>query len=41
MSGVVPQLETHLLMGMNTGLTENQLKQAFDLIEKKHQPATG
>lgn len=34
MPGVGPQLETHLSMGMNTGLTEVQLRQAFDLIEK-------
>jgi|SRR5688572_2345093 len=34
MSGVEPQLESHLSMGMNVGLTEGQLKQAFDLIEK-------
>lgn len=34
MTGVVPQLESHLSMGMNTGLTESELKQVFDLIEK-------
>ena len=34
MPGVEPQLESHLSMGMNTGLTESQLNQAFDLIEK-------
>jgi alkylhydroperoxidase/carboxymuconolactone decarboxylase family protein YurZ len=34
MSGVEPQLESHLSIGMNTGLTESELKQAFDLIEK-------
>jgi alkylhydroperoxidase/carboxymuconolactone decarboxylase family protein YurZ len=34
MPGVEPQLESHLSMGMNTGLTESGLKQAFDLIEK-------
>ncbi|MDQ3801174.1 MAG: carboxymuconolactone decarboxylase family protein [Acidobacteriota bacterium] len=34
MVGVEPQLESHLSMGMNTGLTESQLKQVFDLIEK-------
>lgn len=34
MSGVQAQLAAHLLMGMNTGLTEDQLRQAFDLIEK-------
>jgi len=34
MPGVEPQLEAHLSMGMNTGLTESQLNQVFDLIEK-------
>jgi alkylhydroperoxidase/carboxymuconolactone decarboxylase family protein YurZ len=34
MPGVQPQLESHLSMGMNTGLTESELSQAFDLIEK-------
>lgn len=34
MQGVVPQLESHISMGMNTGLTETQLNQVFDLIEK-------
>jgi 4-carboxymuconolactone decarboxylase len=34
MSGVESQLESHLSMGMNTGLTESQLQQVFDLIEK-------
>jgi 4-carboxymuconolactone decarboxylase len=34
MPGVEPQLESHLGMGMNTGLTESQLSEAFDLIEK-------
>jgi alkylhydroperoxidase/carboxymuconolactone decarboxylase family protein YurZ len=34
MPGVEPQLESHLSMGMNTGLTEAQLQQVFDLIEK-------
>lgn len=34
MPGVEPQLESHLSMGMNTGLTESQLKQVFDSIEK-------
>jgi len=33
MPGVGPQLEAHLSMGMNTGLTESGLKQVFDLIE--------
>ncbi|MDT5270488.1 MAG: 4-carboxymuconolactone decarboxylase [Acidobacteriota bacterium] len=35
MPGVESQLESHLSMGMNTGLTESQLNQAFDLIEKE------
>lgn len=34
MTGVSSQLESHISMGMNTGLTENQLKQSFDLIEQ-------
>jgi 4-carboxymuconolactone decarboxylase len=34
MPGVEPQLESHLSMGMNTGLTEAQLRHVFDLIEK-------
>lgn len=34
MPGVEQQLGSHLSMGMNTGLTESGLKQAFDLIEK-------
>jgi len=34
MPGVEPQLASHLSMGMNTGLTEGGLRQAFDLIEK-------
>jgi 4-carboxymuconolactone decarboxylase len=34
MPGVESQLESHLSMGMNTGLTESQLQQVFDLIEK-------
>ena len=34
MPGVEPQLESHLSMGMNTGLTESGLQQVFDLIEK-------
>lgn len=34
MPGVEPQLESHLSIGMNTGLTESQLKAVFDLIEK-------
>ena len=32
MQGVAPQLESHLAMGMNTGLTESQLKQVFALV---------
>ncbi|MFT3901786.1 MAG: carboxymuconolactone decarboxylase family protein [Niabella sp.] len=34
MSGTAGQLQAHIGMGINTGLTENQLIQAFDLIEK-------
>lgn len=34
MPGVEGQLAAHLAMGMNTGLTEDQLRQVFDLIEK-------
>jgi 4-carboxymuconolactone decarboxylase len=34
MPGVEPQLESHLSMGMNVGLTEGELSQVFDLIEK-------
>lgn len=34
MPGVEPQLESHLSMGMNTGLTVSQLSEAFVLIEK-------
>lgn len=34
MPGVEPQLAAHLSMGMNTGLTESGLRQAFDLIEE-------
>jgi 4-carboxymuconolactone decarboxylase len=34
MKGVNSQLESHLKIGMNTGLTEDQLSQVFDLIEK-------
>jgi alkylhydroperoxidase/carboxymuconolactone decarboxylase family protein YurZ len=34
MPGVEPQLQSHLSMGMNTGLTEGRLSQVFDLIEK-------
>jgi alkylhydroperoxidase/carboxymuconolactone decarboxylase family protein YurZ len=33
MQNVAPQLQAHLAMGMNTGLTESQLKQVFSLIE--------
>jgi 4-carboxymuconolactone decarboxylase len=33
MTGVTPQLESHMSMGMNTGLSEQQLRVAFDLIE--------
>jgi 4-carboxymuconolactone decarboxylase len=33
MEGVAPQLQAHLTMGMNTGLTKIQLNEAFSLIE--------
>jgi 4-carboxymuconolactone decarboxylase len=38
MPGVEPQLTSHLSMGMNTGLTESQLRQVFNLIEKTINP---
>jgi 4-carboxymuconolactone decarboxylase len=34
LEGVTPQLQAHITMGMNTGLTESQLKQVILLIEK-------
>ncbi|MCE7067378.1 carboxymuconolactone decarboxylase family protein [Dyadobacter sp. CY326] len=34
MQGVVSQLQAHVKMGMNTGITENQLAAIADLIEK-------
>jgi 4-carboxymuconolactone decarboxylase len=34
LEGVAPQLQAHLTMGMNIGITESQLKQVFSLIEK-------
>ncbi|MBK9271963.1 MAG: carboxymuconolactone decarboxylase family protein [Saprospiraceae bacterium] len=34
MSGTLGQLQSHIRIGMNTGLTENQFFQTFDLIEK-------
>jgi 4-carboxymuconolactone decarboxylase len=34
MEGVAPQLQFHLAVGMNIGLTESQLKQVFSIIEK-------
>ncbi len=34
MPGVEGQLQAHIGMAMNTGITENQLMQVFDLIEK-------
>lgn len=40
MTGVESQLQSHISMGMNTGLTKNQLIQVFELIGKcisKHQ----
>jgi alkylhydroperoxidase/carboxymuconolactone decarboxylase family protein YurZ len=33
MQGVEPQLQSHLAMGKNTGLTASQLKQVFSVIE--------
>ncbi len=34
LEGVASQLEFHLAVGINTGLTESQLKQVFSLVEK-------
>ena len=34
MTGVEPQLQSHIKMGMNTGITENQLEQTAELIER-------
>jgi 4-carboxymuconolactone decarboxylase len=34
MSGVTPQLEAHIGMGINTGLTESQLSDAFRIIDE-------
>ncbi|MBX6379389.1 MAG: carboxymuconolactone decarboxylase family protein [Thermoflavifilum aggregans] len=34
MTGVEPQLQAHLGMGMNTGITAEQLTAVFDIIEK-------
>ncbi|MCZ7615756.1 MAG: carboxymuconolactone decarboxylase family protein [Ignavibacteriaceae bacterium] len=34
MSGTLGQLQSHIGIGMNTGLTENQFNQTFNLIEK-------
>jgi alkylhydroperoxidase/carboxymuconolactone decarboxylase family protein YurZ/quinol monooxygenase YgiN len=34
MPGVASQLQYHVKMGMNTGITENQLSEVADLIEK-------
>lgn len=34
MTGLESQLRSHIRMGINTGITENQLILAFDLIEK-------
>ena len=33
LEGVAPQLQFHLAVGMNIGLTESQLKQVFSIIE--------
>jgi len=34
MTGVAPQLQAHIGMGMNTGISEAELKKAFKLIDK-------
>ncbi|WP_236974757.1 carboxymuconolactone decarboxylase family protein [Membranihabitans maritimus] len=34
MNGVAPQLQAHIGMGMNTGITIHQIQETFDLIEK-------
>lgn len=34
MTGVEPQLQSHISMGINTGITESQLEQIAQLIEK-------
>lgn len=34
MTGVEPQLQSHIVMGKNTGITESQLLEVTDLIEK-------
>jgi alkylhydroperoxidase/carboxymuconolactone decarboxylase family protein YurZ len=34
MPGVEPQLQAHIGIGMNTGITAEQLKAVFDIIEK-------
>lgn len=34
MTGVEPQLQAHIGMGMNTGITEKQLTAIFDVIEE-------
>lgn len=34
MSGVLPQLQAHIGMAMNTGLTKEQLQEAFTIIDK-------
>lgn len=34
MQNLLPQLEAHISIGMNTGLTERELTQVFDLIER-------
>lgn len=33
-SGVEPQLQAHITMGLNTGITKEQLSQAFDFIDE-------
>jgi 4-carboxymuconolactone decarboxylase len=34
MSGVVPKLQAHITMGMNTGLSKTQLSEAFQIIDQ-------
>jgi 4-carboxymuconolactone decarboxylase len=41
MTGVAPQLQAHIGMGMNTGITEMQLNEAFALIDMAVNKAQG
>jgi hypothetical protein len=34
MTGVAPQLQAHIGMGMSTGLTESQFNEAFQIIDQ-------